>query len=122
MKTKQVIVLVKFKSLRTGKYCAQAAHASLGSYFELEKRKTARANLVKNNWLHSSFRKIVLYVESAEDLYLIESNCEELNIPCRLITDNGTTEFNEVPTVTALGIGPWIDEEIDILTNDLKLF
>lgn len=44
MNTKQIIVLIKFKSLRTGKYCAQAAHASLGSYFVLENMKTEKSN------------------------------------------------------------------------------
>lgn len=72
--------------------------------------------------MQTSFRKIVLYVESVEDLYELESNCKESDIPCRMIVDNGTTEFNGIPTVTALGIGPWIDKEIDFIIKDLKLF
>lgn len=122
MKTKQVIILVKFKSLRTGKYCAQAAHASLGSYFIIDNIKSEKEQIIKNNWLQTSFRKITLYVNSSDELLEIEESCILSGIPCKLIIDNGTTEFGGVPTITALGIGPWIDEEIDIITKDLKLF
>lgn len=122
MNTKQVIILRKFKSLRTGKYCAQAAHASLGSYFVLDRLIDDKSKLIKNNWLQNSFRKITLYVESIDELLEIEQQCLLNNIPCKLITDNGTTEFDGVSTITALGIGPWVDEEIDKITKNLKLF
>ena len=121
MNTKQILVMRKFKSLRTGKYCAQAAHASLGAFFLLQKRKDQKSVVIRNNWLITSFRKITLYVETEEELADLAAKCTEFDIPFVVITDNGTTEFGE-PTVTALGIGPWLDEELDKITGNLKLF
>lgn len=111
----------KFKSLRTGKYCSQSAHASVASFLQLQRKIDDYSRLILNNWLQSSFRKITLYVETPEELEDLYQQCLSSNLPCAIITDNGTTEFKE-PTVTALGIGPWIDEEIDLITKGLKLF
>lgn len=38
------------------------------------------------------------------------------------ITDVGRTEFNGVPTITALAIGPNKSEDIDKITGHLKLY
>ena len=42
-------------------------------------------------------------------------------IPCSIIRDSGFTEFNGVPTLTAVAIGPDYPEVIDPLTKHLKL-
>lgn len=124
MKTKQVIIMKKFPSLRTGKYCAQAAHASLGAFLNcytlMETNPDVEQHL--NDWLYDSFTKVVLYVDTDEELVSLYEQCIKEGIPSALITDNGTTEFNGVPTTTALGIGPWIIEDIDKITGELKLF
>lgn len=125
MGTKQVLVMRKFKSLRTGKYCAQAAHASMASFLDARQAmffdEDTRAADYTEEWLANSFTKITLYVDTEKELKDLQRQCDEAHIPNALITDNGTTEFNE-PTVTALGIGPWLNEEINEITKDLKLF
>lgn len=124
MKTKQVIVLLKFSNLRTGKYCSQAAHASLGAFLNCSSQMESNslAEQYMNQWLYDNFTKIVLYVRTVEELITLYQNVMKAEIPCALIADNGTTEFNGVSTVTALGIGPWLSEEIDVFTKDLDLF
>lgn len=124
MRTKQVLVMRKFKSLRTGKYCAQAAHASLAAFLECQKisKFDSSVNDILQSWLDNSFRKITLYVETEQELVILQTLCNEANIPSYLIIDNGTTEFGGDATITSLGIGPWIEEEIDKLTKSLKLF
>ena len=116
--------MLKFPSLRIGKYCAQASHASLGAFLNCSNRMDTEplAGQYMNQWLYDSFIKIVLYTESLEEILDLYQKVEENKIPCALITDNGTTEFHGKPTVTALGIGPWLSEDIDKITGNLNLF
>ena len=113
----------KFKNLRTGKYCSQASHASLGSYLKVEKLASSdnKIRIILNNWFQNSFKKIVLCVETEEEILELHKQLEDINIPNVVITDSGLTEFG-VPTVTALGIGPWLEEELDEVTRHLLLF
>lgn len=126
---KQVIVLRKFGSMRTGKYCAQAAHAAMGALFAASKTvRTAELFSMETDcpvaaaWLHGRFIKICLYVQSEEELLRLERECHEAGLPCALIKDAGFTEFKGVPTYTALGIGPACAEDIDAITGKLPLF
>lgn len=56
-------------------------------------------------------------------LFTIErTNAQEGKcIPYALITDCGKTEFGGTPTVTCLGIGPYLSEELDKITGNLPL-
>lgn len=80
-----------------------------------------------DNWLNESFTKIVVSVEGEKELLELEKELQRLNeqesklIPYALITDNGKTVFHGVPTVTCLGIGPYVSEEIDKITGNLPL-
>ena len=120
----------KFPSLRTGKYCAQAAHASVGAVFALGKLDEYGDNLIiplhnhfVRDWVLGSFAKIVLQADTNTDRELIDLQtlAKEAGLPTSLITDSGRTEFNGVPTMTALGIGPGSIEDIDRITGHLKL-
>lgn len=124
METKQVIVMLRFPNLRIGKYCAQASHASLGAYIECYNLAyhSSEVREITKNWLQNSFTKIVTYVDSEMDLLDIQEKCILSNIPCKLIVDSGATEFKGIPTITALGIGPWLNTELDKITRNLKLF
>jgi peptidyl-tRNA hydrolase len=77
---------------------------------------------VELEWLDSSFRKITCSVDSLEELLELEKKAKELGIEANLITDLGFTEFDGVPTVTCLALGPDYDEVLDILTSKLKLY
>lgn len=130
--SKQVLVMKKFpkiRNLRTGKYCSQAAHASVGSVFSIGSydEKTDSFVIPLHNpfvksWITGSFKKITCYVETDEELKEIYEKAKTLGLPCSLIVDAGHTEFNGEPTITAVGIGPESDELIDTITGKLPLF
>ena len=146
---KQVIVVRKDLKMRKGKIAAQVAHASMKVLLDLCKiyrshsdldgelteiyiqgtlwcRQFAdirdaidHANLIK--WLEGSFAKIVVSCDSEEELLELQKQAKEANLLNALITDAGATEFNGVPTVTCLAIGPHSSEEINKITGNLKL-
>jgi PTH2 family peptidyl-tRNA hydrolase len=57
-------------------------------------------------WLTSSFAKVVLQVDTEDELLRLRDLCAAAGIPHALITDAGRTEFHGVPTHTVLAIGP----------------
>ena len=74
------------------------------------------------SWLKGMFRKITVYVDTAEEILELFEQAKALGLPCALIEDNGLTEYNGVKTITALGIGPGDPALIDTLTGNLPLF
>ena len=150
MNTKQVIVFRKDllkgpNAIRKGKFGAQVAHASLGALlklFNISKKELIRLgsygdiesgqiqyeysvifgeNTVLDDWLNGKFTKVVVSVNSDEELLELNKALNETVIPHALITDSGLTEFHGVPTNTCLGIGPYEAEEIDKFTGNLPL-
>ena len=149
MNTKQVIVFRKDllkgpNAIRKGKFGAQCAHASLGALltlfnvykqelvrlgtFDVEPGKiqyeynlTFGKDSILNDWLNGKFTKVVVSVDSNEELVALNKALDETYIPHALITDSGLTEFHGVPTNTCLGIGPYTAEEIDKFTGNLPL-
>ena len=149
MNTKQVIVFRKDllkgpNAIRKGKFGAQVAHASLGALltcFSVHKEElikfgtidvepgqiqyeynlTFNKDSVLDNWLNGKFTKIVVSVDSDEELIALNKALDGTYIPHALITDAGLTEFHGVPTNTCLGIGPYVAEEIDKFTGNLPL-
>jgi len=113
---KQVIIVRSDIEMGKGKLAAQAAHASLMSYFEADK---IDKDIVKE-WLSSGEKKIVLKVSSEEALVKLFNAFKFKKIPCALVSDAGLTELPP-GTKTALGIGPWHSSEIDPFTSSLKL-
>ena len=150
MNTKQVIVFRKDllkgpNAIRKGKFGAQVAHASLGALlklFNISKKEPIRLgsygdiepgqihyeysitfgeNTVLDDWLNGKFTKVVVSVDSDEELIALNKALDDTFIPHALITDSGLTEFHGVPTNTCLGIGPYEAEEIDKFTGNLPL-
>ena len=70
-------------------------------------------------WLTGSFVKVVLAVNSEEELMEIYEKAKRAGLNTVLITDNATTEFSS-PTRTCIGIGPDWEEKIDKITGHLK--
>lgn len=115
---KQVIVLRKDLGMRKGKMVAQGAHASLGAILrdgKLKKSKDIDA------WLEGRFTKICVSVDSEEELLEVYQDAKQAGLVCSLITDAGLTEFDGVPTKTAVAVGPGLPTEVDKITGDLKL-
>lgn len=124
-KIKQVIVIRKDLNMRKGKIAAQAAHASMKVFLNRSEMLafTLQVNLTPQmqNWLNGAFTKICVYVNSEEELLKLYEKAIENHIICSLITDNGLTEFNGIPTNTCIAIGPDFSNKIDDITGALPL-
>jgi PTH2 family peptidyl-tRNA hydrolase len=132
---KQIIVIRKDLNMRKGKMISQGAHASMAVFFNLIKSQ----NGVKQNdetsfsysfssdskaifnFINYRFKKITVYVNSLDEMLELEKKAKDAKLLSALITDAGLTEFNGVPTITALAIGPAFNEELDPITKDLPL-
>ena len=121
MYIKQVIVLRKDLNMPPGKACGQAAHASEKSVFNgwLEDKDFDDKHKI---WYEHGFTKIIVEVNSEEELYQIEEKCKKLNlVNSGVIIDSGRTVFNK-ETATAIAIGPEEDTKINKVTGNLKLY
>lgn len=72
-------------------------------------------------WLTGLFTKIVVSCDSEEELLELHKKALSKKILTSLIQDSGKTEFNGIPTYTAVAIGPDNIEKIDSITGHLKL-
>jgi PTH2 family peptidyl-tRNA hydrolase len=129
---KQVIVMRKDLKMRRGKEIAQGAHASLGALWLIQRQGGASgADRHKYSesiiaaaleWIHGSFAKICVTVDSEQELLDIYNQADKAGLPAKLITDSGLTEFHGVPTNTCIAIGPAWSDDIDKITGNLKLY
>jgi PTH2 family peptidyl-tRNA hydrolase len=138
--TKMVIVMRKFKGLRTGKYASQACHASMafltkdifrrymgtmGSPFNhsefINNDYDEDVKDVIQHWLENSFRKICVYVDSELELEDLHKRALDKGMISHMVEDNGATEFNGVKTKTCIAIGPAEDSKFFGLTDHLPL-
>ena len=108
-----MIVIRKDLNMSVGKTIAQACHASLGTYKKVKKSKIQRWNL-------DGQKKVVLEVNSKRQLLDLYNRVKRKKIPCFLVEDAGLTEL-EPGTITALGIGPVDEKEINKITGSMKL-
>ncbi len=110
---KQCIVVREDLKLSTGKLAVQVAHASLMAM------DLARKDIVER-WKEEGMKKIVLRCRDADHLFRLKAEAEGLGIPAAIVRDAGLTE---VPpgTITALGLGPASEEEMDKVTGKLSL-
>ena len=115
-----------------GKLIAQGGHAFVGlitKKFKLEPSDgilyRASIEFVENSaidtWLYGKFTKVVLAVDSEEELLEILQNAEFAGLNVVDIVDNGETEFGK-PTFTCIGIGPDWEDKIDAITGHLRGF
>lgn len=123
---KQVIVLRKDLNMRKGKLVAQGAHASMGAILGLCKVDGDRLILDMDErvkpWLTGRFKKICVYVNSEAELLDVYHRAQAAGLVTSIIKDAGLTEFNGVPTLTAVGVGPDRADRIDAITGKLPLF
>jgi len=118
-----------FRKLRTGKLIAQAAHASMAFLSNKLRRPegwrhTRVASLSEEEclWIDGIFTKICVYVETEEELLNVYENAKSAGLTVNLITDCGLTEFNSVPTNTAIAIGPHYSDSFKDITGHLPLY
>lgn len=133
-KPKQVIVVrTKYpdgkggtKGLRAGKLIAQACHASSMFILDLlQQDSISSADFSEPAWewlTRGRMAKITCQVATEEELQALHEAAQAADLLSYLITDHGLTEFDGVPTVTALAIGPDWASRIDPVTGNLKLY
>ncbi len=131
MTTKQVIVMRKDLNMRKGKMVAQGAHAAMAFITRRHflttigegttNARTAVLSDVEERWLDDSFTKICVSVGSEAELLEIHDTATAAGLVTHLVTDNGLTEFDGVPTLTCAAIGPDEADRIDKITGHLSL-
>jgi len=125
MSVKQVIVIRRDLKMRRGKEISQGSHAAMMWLSErLRRFMYGNPHLTEEEmeWMAGTFTKITLQVDSEEALLEIFNKARDKGLTAFLVTDSGKTEFDGVPTITALAIGPHEAEKIDEITKDLKLY
>ena len=110
---KQVLVLRADLSMSPGKTAAQAAHASLLAH-------DAAPEEARRAWKRAGAKKVALKVATLKELLRLRDEARALGLPHGLVEDAGHTELPP-GTVTALGIGPAEEPQIDRLTGNLSL-
>ncbi len=136
---KQVIVVRKDLKMRTGKFGAQVAHATMKVFLDMAKVLNEKGEFpelgapgdmwlgipltpVTREWLlNERFKKIICYVESEAELVSVHEQAKAAGLLTALIEDLGETEFHGVKTKTAVAVGPDVPEKIDAITGGLKL-
>ncbi len=110
---KQVILIRQDLKLPKGKACAQVAHASVEAVLKADSQ-------VVKTWRSEGMAKIVLKVKDEKELIQYFQNAKDEGLAVSLITDAGRTVVAP-GTKTCAGIGPAEDDQIDSITDELKL-
>lgn len=118
---KQVIVIRKDLKMWRGKEIAQGAHSSHQFLIPIAQQGCGLTHIEKT-WIDTGFKKVVVTVDSEQELMNLYIAAKKLGLRSHIILDEGRTEFNNVPTYTALAIGPDYSDRIDTLTRTLKLY
>ncbi len=113
---KMVAVVRADLKLSTGKLAAQVAHAAVNCALASRKKK---ARWFKD-WHDQGQKKVVLKVNSFDELIEVNMRAENEGLVTSLITDAGHTELPP-GTTTCLGIGPAPEQLIDRITGELGL-
>ncbi|MDD5182057.1 MAG: peptidyl-tRNA hydrolase Pth2 [Candidatus Nanoarchaeia archaeon] len=113
---KQAIIIRKDVKMDKGKLCVQVAHASVSAALKVKESDPE----LFDRWFRLGQKKVVLKVDSVKQLIELKNKAVAMRIKNELIKDAGLTQL--VPgTITALGIGPAEDGEIDKIISELKL-
>ncbi|KAK9994040.1 hypothetical protein SO802_023743 [Lithocarpus litseifolius] len=112
---KMVLVVRNDLKMGKGKIAAQCSHATLGLY----KKLLHRAPKALNRWEMCAQPKVVVKIESEEDMLVLQERAKSLKLPTHITIDAGRTQIApNSRTVMAL-LGPI--EVVDDVTGGLKL-
>jgi len=110
---KQVILVRQDLQLPKGKMAAQAAHASVEAVL-----RSAKDNV--KEWRNHGMKKVVLKVVDLKELHKYAQQAKDHGLITAVITDAGLTTVAP-GTITCVAIGPDNEEDIDIITKNLKI-
>jgi peptidyl-tRNA hydrolase, PTH2 family len=123
MNYKQIILLRTDLDMSCGKKCVQVAHASMMACDKLAEIWDIQKGV--DEWKHEGMRKVVLKVQSKEELDRFVNRAKDLCINSIYVVDYGLTQL-EPNTTTAVGFLPFkVDSDngrkLTELTKELKL-
>ncbi|RWR72133.1 peptidyl-tRNA hydrolase 2, mitochondrial [Cinnamomum micranthum f. kanehirae] len=112
---KMVLVVRNDLKMGKGKIAAQCSHATLGLY----KKLLHRAPKALNRWEMCGQVKVVLKIESEEDMLVLQERAKSLKLPTHITIDAGRTQIapNSRTVMAILGPADLVDE----VTGGLKL-
>ena len=115
-KYKLVVAVRRDLDMGKGKIAVQVGHAAVTVGEETRKRHPEWWN----RWLGEGQCKVVVKVNSEEDLREIRRKAEQLGLESAIIHDRGLTQVDP-GTATCVGIGPGPSEIVDKITGTLPL-
>lgn len=115
MALKMVIAVRQDIQMNKGKTAAQVAHAAGGCLEDVSARHP-----IVNQWLKSGQAKIVVKCRDLEHLNELLSLACTFGLMHNTVLDSGKTVFHE-PTYTCIAIGPDTVEQVNLVTQGLKL-
>jgi PTH2 family peptidyl-tRNA hydrolase len=113
---KQILVIRTDLKMSRGKIGVQAAHAAVSAAEEARRRHPSWWQ----KWFNEGQKKVAVKVTSEKELLRVKEKAAKLGLPVAAIRDRGLTEIKP-GTLTALGIGPAPDADVDQATRDLPL-
>ncbi|EDW60367.2 probable peptidyl-tRNA hydrolase 2 [Drosophila virilis] len=117
--TKLALVVRGDLKMGKGKTAAQCAHAAVMCYQHAAQGSEAQ-NALLQRWCRMGQPKIVLRVDSYEQLNGLQLQAQQADVVAALVRDAGRTQL-EAGTATVLGLGPATAAELDKLVAHLKL-
>ncbi|KAJ0014313.1 hypothetical protein Pint_21050 [Pistacia integerrima] len=112
---KMVLVVRNDLKMGKGKIAAQCSHATLGLY----KKLLRRAPNALNRWEMCAQPKVVLKIESEEDMLVLQERAKSLELPTHITIDAGRTQIAPNSRTVMAILGPV--EVVDEVTGGLKL-
>ncbi|WOL08521.1 hypothetical protein Cni_G17274 [Canna indica] len=112
---KMVLVVRNDLKMGKGKIAAQCSHATLGLY----KKLLHRAPKALNRWENCGQVKVVLKIESEEDLLVLQGRAKSLKLPNHITIDAGRTQIAPNSRTVMAILGP--SDMVDDVTGGLKL-
>ncbi|XP_042518806.1 peptidyl-tRNA hydrolase 2, mitochondrial-like [Macadamia integrifolia] len=112
---KMVLVVRSDLKMGKGKIGAQCSHATLGLY----RRLFRKAPKALNRWEMCGQVKVVLKIESEEELLVLQKRAKSLKLPTHVTVDAGRTQIAPNSRTVMAILGP--AEVVDDVTGGLKL-
>ncbi|XP_039067586.1 peptidyl-tRNA hydrolase 2, mitochondrial-like [Hibiscus syriacus] len=112
---KMVLVVRNDLNMGKGKFATQCSHATLGLYKNIL-HQTPKA---LNGWEMCAQPKVVVKIDSEEDMLVLQERAKSLNIPTHITIDAGRTQIAPNSRTVMAILGPI--EMVDDVTGGLKL-
>ncbi|WCJ27790.1 Peptidyl-tRNA hydrolase II (PTH2) family protein [Euphorbia peplus] len=112
---KMILVVRNDLKMGKGKIAAQCSHATLGLY----KKLSNRAPKALNRWEMCAQPKVVVKIESEDDMLVLQERAKSLKIPTHITIDAGRTQIAPNSRTVMAILGPV--EVVDEVTGGLKL-